>query len=394
MTDMLPDHDPRDGLDDGLRELLAARALGSPGAGLEARILARVGETRQRRRRAFIPERWSGAWPATSGSTRAVALGSIGLAAVVVSALIGTALLRAPAATEAPGAIGPSGAASPAPTDVPASVPPHVGGTCPLTPITRLAGGSAPEVDVSGLRWRWGGVPWIAGVDEKVVWLDDAGMMPEPGVSVFAIQLDLPILVDGRPLTFAGAAGGAIYAATTDAQWAAQIRLPRPGCWLLTAVWSAGASSVVVAAAPPPATASPAPSTPGSVSSTPLATCPATRRPTAPPPSGWPGPAIVDGPFRWLLPPSATWRIGGDGDKLVLDSQIGWDIGDMRIMAIPLARAAAVGWLRATAVGGDIPPGFGGGTMGFGVTLPARDCWAFVYLAPHATSTIVADLRP
>jgi hypothetical protein len=102
----------------------------------------------------------------------------------------------------------------------------------------------------------------------------------------------------------------------------------------------------------------------------------------------------VDGPFRWLLPPSQTWRIGGDGDKLVLDSQIGWDIGDMRIMAIPLAQAADVGWLRATAVSGDIPPLFGGGTLGIGITLPGRDCWAFVYLAAQATSTIVEDLRP
>ena len=66
----------------------------------------------------------------------------------------------------------------------------------------------------------------------------------------------------------------------------------------------------------------------------------------------------------------------------------------MRIMAIPLAHAVDVGWLAGTAVSGDIPPGFGGGTMGFGVTLPARDCWAFVYLAPHATSTIIDDLRP
>ena len=37
MTDMLPDSDAQDELDDGLRELLADRALGSPGAGLEAR---------------------------------------------------------------------------------------------------------------------------------------------------------------------------------------------------------------------------------------------------------------------------------------------------------------------------------------------------------------------
>lgn len=394
MTDSLPDGDTQDGLDDALRELMAARSRGTPGAGLEAGILARVVKTRQRRRLVFIPSRWSGAWPPTPGSARVGALGSIGLVAVVASALIGTALLAPRAATEAPGAVGPTGAASPAPTDVPASIPPHVGGTCPLTPITRVAGGEAPEVDVSGLRWRWGYVPWIAGVDEKVVWLADGGDEPEPGISVFAIQLDLPIVVEGRPVTFAGATGGDVYAAATDAGWVDLLRLPRAGCWLLTAVWSQGASSVVVAAALPPGTAG----SPNSilrpiVPSTSLAACPATPPSPVPPPTGWPGPAYVDGPFRWLLPPSQTWRIGGEGDKLVLDSGLGWGAGDRRVMAFPLARAAGVGWLHGTAVAGDTPP-ISGGTMGIGITIPARDCWAFVYLDAAATSTIVGDLRP
>lgn len=101
---------------------------------------------------------------------------------------------------------------------------------------------------------------------------------------------------------------------------------------------------------------------------------------------------MVDGPFRWLLPPGQTWRFGGDGDKLVLDSQVGWEIRDMRIVAIPLARATDVGWLGSMAVAGEIPPLFGSGTLGFGLTLPNRDCWAFAFLDAAWTSTIVADL--
>jgi hypothetical protein len=392
MTDTRPDRDAQDAFDEALRELKAARSLGIPGVGLEARILTRVGETRQRRRLAFIPGSWSGFWPSTSGPARVVALGSIGVAAVLVAALVGTVVLAPRAATETPGA-GSSPATSPGPTDASASNPPHVGGTCPLTPLTRLAGGSAPEVDVSGLRWRWGGVPWVAGAPEKVAWLADNAGGPEPRISAYAIQLDLPILVDGRPVNFVGAAGSAIYAITTDTG-VDLLRLPSAGCWLLTAVWSQGASSVVVAAAPPTATASPVPSTRGpTVPSTQLAMCPATSPSPLPPPQGWPGPAYVDGPFRWLLPPSQTWRIGAEGDKLVLDSGLGWGAGDKRVIAFPLAQAAGIGRLRGTAVTGDTP-GISGGTMGVGITLPARDCWAFVYLDAGATSTIVDDLRP
>ena len=393
MTDTRPNPDAQDAVDRALRELKAARSLGTPGVGLEARIRARVGETRQRRRLSLIPGRWSGSSLSPSGPTRVLALWSIGAAAVLAAGLVGTVMLAPRAATETPGAIGSSPAASPGPTDAPASNPPHVGGTCPLTPITRLAGGSAPEVDVSGLRWRWGGVPWVAGAPEKVVWLADDAGGPEPRISAYAIQLDLPILVGGRPVSFEGAAASAIYAITTDTG-VDLLRLPSPGCWLLTAVWSQGASSVVVAAAPPPATASPAPSISGpTVPSTQLAMCPATSPSPLSPPQGWPGPAYVDGPFRWLLPPSQTWRIGAGGDKLVIDSSLGWGAGDKRVIAFPLAQAAGIGRLRGTAVTGDTP-GISGGTMGVGITLPARDCWAFVYLDAGATSTIVDDLRP
>ncbi len=394
MTDQLSDPNAHDGLDERLLELLVARSAGTPGPGLEARTLAQTRETRQRRPRALVPARWSGAWPDVNLFPRAVALMSVGLAVVLVSVLLGTLETRTPrASSEATGALGSSPVATVATTDDPASSTPHVAGTCPVTPITRLADGTAPEIDVSGLRWRWGDAPWVAGVDEKVVWVADSGAAPEPRIAVLATQLDLPILVEGHQVAAVGASG-AIFAAMVDTSSVGLVRLPRPGCWLLTATWSAGASSVVVAVGPPPGAASPAPPTQDLiVASQPLVACPATAPSTAPIPQGWPGPAVADGPFRWLLPPSQEWIIGGTGDKLVLDSQVGWAIGEMRIVAIPLARAASVGRLRTTVVSGDIPPLFGGGTLGVGVTLPSRDCWAFVFLDPATTSTIVADLR-
>lgn len=392
MTDPRPD--ANDALDDALRDLIATRLAGSPGAGLEARILAQASSTRQRRGWTFLPPRWSGAWPSTPEPRRVVALGSIALVAVIASALIGTALLAPHAGTSGPVGTGTTGTISPTPTDGPTPVPLRPGGVCPVTPITRVVGGTAPEVDVSGLRWRWGGVPWIAGVDQKVVWLADAGDTPQAGISVFATQLDFPILVDGQPLSGAGSAGGDLYAATvTDAGWIDLIRLPRAGCWLLTAIWSQGASSVVVAAAPPPGTAGSVNAPPGpSASSTPLAVCPATAPSAGFIPDGWSGgPAYLDGPFSWLLPSSQNWRIGPLGDKLVLDSYLGWGAAGRRVIGVPLVHATGVGWLDRQASIGDTPP-ISAGTMGVGMTLLARGCWAFVYLDAATTSTIVEDV--
>ena len=378
--------------DDDFERELAARLSAELDrvSGPQPRWPERVGEFRPRRQPTFFPAWWSGPWPAHAGSVRLAAIGSIGVVAVLIAGLLSTTLLGSPPAVETSPAIGASAPPAAGSTDGPASNPPHRGGTCPLTPITRLAGGSAPEVDVSGLRWRWGGVPWVAGMPEKVVWLADTG--DAPTVSVFATELDLPIVINGHPVQSASATSKAVYALASDTG-VAPLQVPQPGCWLLTAVWAQGASSVVVAVGPPPGPASPAPVTaePSALSG-PLVDCPATAPSTTPPPQGWPGLAYVDGPFRWLLPPGATWRIGGDGDKLVLDSHLGWSAGDRQILAFPVGRVSEVGRLPGTAVSGDIPPGFGGGTMGVGITLPARACWAFVYLDAATTSTIVDDL--
>ena len=103
----------------------------------------------------------------------------------------------------------------------------------------------------------------------------------------------------------------------------------------------------------------------------PPVSCPATLQAAAPAPQGWTGPAYTDGPFRWLLPPTHTWHFGGSGDKLVLDSNVAWGIGDHHVMAfqVPLA-GTYIGRAVGTAVAGDTPLTFGGGTMGVGITLP------------------------
>jgi len=144
----------------------------------------------------------------------------------------------------------------------------------------------------------------------------------------------------------------------------------------------------VVAAAPPTGQPVPLPSSIGPVV-TPFNPCPSTPPSTLPAPQG--ESVFVDGPFRWLLGSSENWQIGGAGDKLVLDYDLGWGAGDKRVIAVPLAKAAGLGRLSGSAVRGDTPP-IDSGTMGVGITLPVRDCWAFVYLDAGATSTIVDDL--
>ena len=335
-------------VDAALHELRELHSSGAPDSGLEGRILAQVAATRQRRRRPFLLARWSSPWPGESRSPSLTTIGSLGLVVVLVGAFLATTL---PGPRSGSGSPAPTDSTSPSAgaSDLPASNPPHVGGTCPVTPISRLAGGVAPEVDASGLRWRWGGVPWVAGTPEKVVWLADTG--DGPTVSVFATELDLPILVNGHPISAVPATAGAVYAVATDTSTNG-IVLDHPGCWLLTAVWSLGASSVVVAVAPPTGQPVPLPSSIGPVI-TPFNPCPATPPSTLPAPQG--ESVFVDGPFRWLLGSSENWQIGGAGDKLVLDYDLGWGAGDKRVIAVPVAKAAGLGRLPGSAVGATLP---------------------------------------
>lgn len=383
---------PDDDLDGALQALRSVQALGGPDSALAGRILTLIAITPQRRQRRSFPALWRGRHRAT-GLAPIVAAAWVGVAGLLLVALMGGPLLGSRPPSHVPGAIASAEGSAARATDAVPSRLPHVNGTCPVTPITRVAGGQAPEVDVSGLRWRSGFIPWVAGVPEKVVWLADQGIESEAGVSVFASWLDLPIFIAGQPDAPARIATGSLYALAVDTGWVDGLVLPQPGCWLLTATWSGGASSIVVAAGRPSGFASPAVPSTTPVGTRPLAAaCPATPVSPAGPPSGWPGPAIDDGGFHWLLPPSPRWRFGGSGDKLVIDSDAGWVLKDMRLVAIPLVHATAVGWLKAGTIAGEVPGGFGGGTLGLGLTLPNRGCWVFVYLDPAGTSTIVDDL--
>ncbi len=383
--------DQADDLDGALQGLLGEQALGGPDSELSGRILKLIAITPQRRPRRWFATSWPGK-PRASSFTPLVAAASVGLAGLLCVAFLGGPLLGSGPPSHAPGAIAsPEGSAA-GPTDAVPSRVPHVTGTCPVTPITRVAGGQAPEIDVSGLRWRSGFIPWVAGLPEKVVWLSDQGIESEAGVSVFASWLDRPILVGGQPGTPGRVASGSLYALAVDAGWVGGLVLPQPGCWLLTATWSGGASSIVVAAGPSSGLATSAVPVTTSVGTKPLGHCPATPVAPAGPPSGWSGPAVDDGGFHWLLPPSSRWRFGGGGEKVVIDSDTGWVLEDMRLIAIPLSRPTAVGWLKAGSLTGEVPGGFSGGTLGLGFTLPNRGCWAFVYVDPAGTSTIVDDL--
>ncbi|HEX9044204.1 MAG TPA: hypothetical protein VF802_04175 [Candidatus Limnocylindrales bacterium] len=388
--------DDRDAVEGALDDLRRSYAAGRPPSTLDARIVEAVRRTPQapspRMRLPIDPgHRLTLAWTAVAAAVAVVVLGA-GLVVWGPHPTTGQ-LASLPAGG---GASSPSGHASPAATS--AQAPPSAAavGTCPVTAITRVVGATAPEVDASGLQWRWGGVPWVAGQPEKVVWLEDTGRPSAWDLRVFAVRLDRSIPAGNEAVTYPALGGRSILAAGEGS--AQGVVLPDPGCWMLTAVWSGGASSVVVAVSPAtPVPGGPTSATPAAIPSSavpagPPASCPASTRSPDSAPRGWPGPAYADGDFRWLTPTAAAWKIGADGDKLVLDSAAGWDVGRMVIEALPILGPSPVGWLDRTAVDGDIPPGFGGGTLGFGLALPSRGCWAIVYAGSQATSTIVVDL--
>lgn len=386
-TDRTPDP-----VDAALADLRAHYVRGGPSPDLEGRIVAAAPKTEQARRRW---PRGPVGWPTRMGRLQPALSGTVALVILLFVAVVGAGLLGGRPGSVAPGGAG-SASASASASSVAPTASAQASGTCPATAATRPVAGQVPQYDMSGLRWSWYGVPWVAGVIQKVDWQADAG--PNPNVTLYGVPLGLPITVYGRQVQAPSAGVRHVFVAAVDAGDTTLVSLPStdPGCWLLTAVWSGGASSVVVAVAPPPpviGTPSPVPSVP-TVAVGPPSICPATAPSPADVPQGWPGRALVDGAFRWLLPPSRTWRFSAAGDKGVLDSQVGWDIGNMRITAIPIVHAAGAGWSPDRAIPGEIPPRFGGGTLGFGIALPGRACWALTYAGTQATSTVVVDLNP
>ncbi len=150
-------------LDDEIRAMLLERSARADASGIREQAVAAARATPQLRHVARL---------AFTRPALRVAGGLAGLAVVGLAAVIGVSVLAPPshgpdgalvggASSPATSATASSRAApsgsSPVPTDVPVNPPPYVG-SCPVTPITDLAGGTAPQVVVSGVRWRWGGV--------------------------------------------------------------------------------------------------------------------------------------------------------------------------------------------------------------------------------------------
>ncbi|HET7027487.1 MAG TPA: hypothetical protein VFI28_07335, partial [Candidatus Limnocylindrales bacterium] len=231
-------------LDGAVRLMLAARSAGRPSDDLLDRVVA--GSTAQ-------------------SQTRGVGRRLGALVAAAAALAIGVLLLLNPRPAREPSSTPNLGAASTttaAASDLELTPPPHVPDSCPVTPVTRLAGGSAPEVDMSGLRWRMGRSAWVAGIPEKIVWLPD-----DPGASgdvvAYATPLSVPLDPSGR---IADARDRDLVVVPGNG-FVGGIALPRTGCWLVTAVWPGGASSVVVSVGSRPAGATPAPNVPEPVAS-------------------------------------------------------------------------------------------------------------------------------
>ncbi|MGH2465070.1 MAG: hypothetical protein ACRDGI_06385, partial [Candidatus Limnocylindrales bacterium] len=136
------EHDPlgRSELDRSLDGLKQVYSRGQPDASLQGRIVAAASETLQRPRTRFILNPWGRNWSWSVHGSAVVGLASAGVLVLVLIALVGMNLLESGPVGGTPGAAGTS-PATPAATDAAASQPAHVPGTCPVTPITRIAGG-------------------------------------------------------------------------------------------------------------------------------------------------------------------------------------------------------------------------------------------------------------
>ncbi len=312
-------------------------------------------------------------------------LGWLAGVAAIVAALIGLAL----------GPFGGKGAISPGsgtptglptPTDRLVTPPPYVAGTCPVTPITDLVGGTDPETLVSGVRWRYGGLTWQAGVGQKV------GLWTELGGAVNATEIDAVSLSSALNATrVASLPTHVVYPEGDGPGFIFAIGLPTAGCWLLTAVGPNLRSSIVVEAAVPPATP-PDPSSqnvPAAASAaTPTTVCPQSLTPRHPPGTG---PYWLDGSTVWNLDPGSWQR--GQPTQITVDGPIGGSVP--HVVAVPLETPASGSSQAATFLPDAPQVGLPSATANGQVTtltLPRAGCWALVATGPTTTSTVVIDL--
>lgn len=266
--------------------------------------------------------------------------------------------------------------------DVPMTAPPHVLGSCPVTPITDLAGGIQPEVISAEIRWQWGPLPWQAGVGQKVVFDQTSPSQP---------YLDARVIIAERlPIGSPGTRVSVRYPRGSGPGFVFGVGLPEPGCWLLTAVGPTVRSSVVIEARPAPNPLPAMQNVPTERASLGLlAPCP-----MSPLVSGVPVRTWSAGDDQWQDPDPTAW-VAGMKRRLVVSGVVSPSAPDELVVA---ARVGIVGPAdsQASAFVAEPPvftaPAPGSGSKAVELVLPMGGCWAITYLDPARTSTIVVEI--
>ncbi len=362
--------------DDQLHDLLAGRADRARPAGLDALIAHALAAPAPR-----SPLRGLG-----RGRAAVLALAALLVASMLVSPIGPLSVLFGVTPVPSPSPTAPVASATPAPTPTPTDLmltpPPYAAGTCPVTPITDLAGGAVPEVAMSGVRWRWGPDPWRARLGQKVVLVPNGGSDAYLDVDEISAER-LPIGPSGSPMSIRFPKGG-------GPGFVFGVGLPESGCWLLTAIGSMASSSVVVDVGPAPADV-PSPESQNVPTTTaglrPLATCPTSEIVQD---SGYP--AFVDGEERWTNPDPKPW-LAGTEHKLVVLGGTDSVIAVAAPVGIPAAGSGQrPSFITEHPVFATPPPG--SGSLGLLFTIPTAGCWSVSFIEGDRTSTIVAEVGP
>ncbi len=366
-----------------IRSLVLSRADRADSRGLRLAVVEAVRKTPQIHPLVRVPSRARRAWPLRfAAGVVALAVMSVAIGALSIG-------LRPPGGPrlnsgEASPASTPEATATPPASDVPLTPPPYGPGSCPVTPITDLAGGVAPEVVSGNIRWHLDGTgPWATGVGHKVGLFATSSY---EGVGVSTVVAErLPIGSIQTPLSVRyprGDGPGFIFG----------IGLPEPGCWVLTAVGAAVHSSVVVEVGPGPA--NPPSATSQNVPTVRAPLVPLAQCPTSP---EVPGAAIrtwLDGNSQWQDPDPKEWTAGMQR-KLVV-SGILRSFAPYELVVATRVGIVGTGDSQRSAFVADTPvfttPTPGNGSKALELRLPTAGCWAITYLDPTATSTIVVEL--
>jgi hypothetical protein len=365
--------------DADLRSMLLARADRADALGLRRGAVEAARATPQLRPllRRSSPVRSAWRMRVAAGiATVALVIGAIALAIGLRPPANGTQGAAVSTASATPAAL-----PTPPAVDVKVTAPPYVAGSCPVTPVSVLAGGVTPEVVSGGIGWVWGPLPWQAKVGQKVGLEKTSPDQPYLDARVIIAER-LPITPSDKQLSVRyprGGGPGFIFG----------VGLPEPGCWLLTAVGPTVRSSVVVQAAF-------APSIPPTDQNVPIVHSSlglVSPCPTSPMGSS-PARTWLDGQNRWQDPDPTAW-LAAMKRKLVF-SGVFADAAPFELVAA--ARVGIVGpadsqesafVTEAPAFTTPVP---GSQSKAMELILPTAGCWAITYLDPLQTSTIVVEI--